>query len=70
MNSTPCYGCTERHYNCHAKCGRYISYKAEHTERKAKENAGRTTENYFGRKIIDSCFRKIKYKKCKTRRYP
>ena len=68
--NTPCYGCDIRHYNCHAECDMYKSHKAELAERKAKESAGRTTENYFGRKMIDSFFRKIKYKKSKTRRYP
>lgn len=70
MNSNPCHGCAERHYNCHSECDRYKKLKAEIAERKAKESAGRTTENYFGRKVIDSYFRKVEYKKSKTRRYP
>ena len=68
----PCYGCEppERRVGCHGTCERYKKRTAELAERKVKENAGRTTENYFGRKVIDSYFRKVKYKKSKTRRHP
>lgn len=39
MNFTCCYGCTDRHLNCHGQCAKYERYhklnEKEHEARKA-----------------------------------
>ena len=34
MNLNPCYGCEDRHAECHAGCERYAAWKAEHEAEK------------------------------------
>ena len=29
---TPCHGCTSRHEKCHAKCEKYLAYRARLAE--------------------------------------
>ena len=38
MKGTPCYGCEERHVNCHADCEEYIEFqKRREEERQASK---------------------------------
>ncbi len=39
MSINPCKGCEDRHYLCHSTCEKYIAWKQEHDELKAKIKA-------------------------------
>lgn len=41
----PCYGCTERHRNCHSDCEKYISYTKICEEEKQKRIECLNAEN-------------------------
>lgn len=56
----PCYGCTERHENCHAECERYKAFREEYKKREDELKKERYVNDYFGhRKIkVARCFKR------------
>ena len=35
-STSPCQQCTDRHFNCHSECEKYITWKAELEDTKSK----------------------------------
>ena len=63
MTKFSCYGCEKRAPGCHAKCDIYKAEKAEHEERKAKENRRRSVKNGLNAQRSAAVYRNTKGKR-------